>query len=250
MNIEKILNQYGFTDNQTTVYLCLLKYSDISAFRIAKETHLPRTSVYHILDILEHQGLISSWRKNNILHFTAESPNRLVKNLEEKEELIKTILPEMLNMKDVGYLSPTTKLYTGTEGIKIVWDDILETLERKNIKQLYSITHPKIFEFLSNYFLKWVERREKLDIFLYMIMTDLEQTDKIDLKSNKYRETRILPSDSPIKGTIGIYDNKIAFFSIKDVEPYSIIIESNSMSEVMRQFFLSTWQLLGEKSRY
>ena len=250
MNIEKILNQYGFSENQIIVYLCLLKHTDISAFYIAKETHLPRTSVYHILDMLVNQGLASSWKKNNVNYFTAESPNRLIKILEEKKDMIKTILPEMLNMKGLGSLSPAAKLYTGIEGMKIVWDDILETLEQKNIKKLYAISHPKILESLPKYFPEWIKRREKLGIYAYMIMTDSEETKKMNFGSNSYRETRLLPSDSPIRGTIDIYGDKIAFFSTKDNKLYSIIIESDSISEVLRQFFLSTWQLLGEKSIY
>ncbi len=250
MNIEKILTKYGFSENETKVYLCLLKHADITAFRIAEETKLPRTSVYHILDTLEHQGLLSAWKKNNVRYFTVESPNRLIKILEEKKDLIKSILPDMLNMKDIGDLVPTAKLYTGVEGMKIVWDDILDTLEQKGIKELHAITHHKIFDHLPKYFPEWVKKREKLGIKTYAITTDVPENQGPTMITNSYRETRLLPSNSPIQGTIDIYANKIAFFSTKDKEVYSIIIESNSISEVMRQFFLSTWQLLGEEKKF
>jgi sugar-specific transcriptional regulator TrmB len=250
MNINRILNKYGFSENEVSVYTCLLKFTEISAFRIADYTKLPRTSVYHILNSLINQGLISSWKKNNVKYFTAESPNRLIKIIEEKKELIKSILPDMLNMRDLGDNAPTARLYTGVEGIKIVWDDILDTLEKKNIKELYAVTHSKMFTHLPKYFPLWIKRREKLAIFTYAITTNIEENKNPSMITNKFRETRLLPSDSPIRGTIDIYANKIAFFSTKDNEVYSIIIESNTISEVLKQFFMSTWQLLGEKSRY
>lgn len=247
MNINKILEKYGLTDSESSVYLCLLKYTEASAFRVAEETKIPRTSVYHTLKSLENQGLVSSWRKNNIQYFSAESPKRLIKILKDKEEMINNILSEMLNIRGTGDLIPTAKLYTGPEGMKIVWDDILETLERKNIRVLHAITHHRIFDHLPKFFPEWVKRREGLGIKTLAITTDIEENRKSNMVTNNLRETRLLPSDSPIQGTIDIYANKIAFFSTKGKEIYSIIIESDSIAEVMRQFFLSTWQLLGKE---
>lgn len=250
MNILTTLKTYGFSENEATVYMCLLKNVDISAFHIAKKTGLPRTSVYHILDSLEHQGLVSSWKKNNVAYFTAESPNRLVKILEEKKEMIKLILPEMLNMKDVGGMIPAAKLYTGVEGMKIVWEDVLDTLEREGKNELHAISHPKMFEYLPKYFPLWLKRREKLGISSYIIMADSPETKIVSMESNQFRQTRLLPADSPITGTIDIYANKIAFFSLKEDQIYSVILESPTIAELMRQFFTSTWQLLGEERKY
>ena len=81
-------------------------------------------------------------------------------------------------------------------------------------------------------------------------MEDSEETRKSNMKSDAYRETRLLPSDSPIRGTIDIYANKIAFFSVKEEKLYAIIIESPEISGVLRQFFLSTWKLLGENKKF
>jgi sugar-specific transcriptional regulator TrmB len=250
MNILNNFKKYGFSENEAEVYLCLLKHVDISAFQIAKITGVARTSVYHILNSLEHQGIVTSWKKNNVAYFTAESPNRLVKILEEKKELIKSIIPEILSMRGNSETNPTAKLYMGTEGMKIVWEDILETLKTEGVKELHAISHPKMFEYLPKFFPSWLREREKNNIRSYLIMTDSEETRKLSMKSDKHRETRLMPSDSPIRGTIDIYAHKIAFFSIKEDKLYSIIIDSPEISEVLRQFFISTWQLLGEKSRF
>jgi sugar-specific transcriptional regulator TrmB len=250
MNIEKILNKYGFPENEVKIYLALLKHSDISAFHLANETKLPRTSVYHILDTLINQGLVTSWKKNNVHYYTAESPNRLIKVLDDKKELIKSILPEMLGMKDADELNPKTRLYTGAEGMKIVWEDILETLESTGSKEIHAVTYTGMFHLLPKYFPQWLKRREKLGIKTYAIAADIEENKVPGMRTDNFRETRLLPPGPSLKGTIDIYANKIAFFSVKEKEIYSIIIESNSMSEMLRQFFLSTWELLGEKSRY
>ncbi len=250
MNILTILKNYGFSENESEVYLFLLKQVDVSAFQIAKKTGIARTSVYHILNSLEHQGIVSSWKKNNVAYFTAESPKRLIKILDDKKEMISSILPEMMSLRGVADINPTARLYMGTEGMKLVWDDILDTLSRESIREIHAISHPKMFEFLPRFFPAWVKRREKLNIRSYIMMEDSEETRKSNMKSDAYRETRLLPSDSPIRGTIDIYANKIAFFSVKEEKLYAIIIESPEISGVLRQFFLSTWKLLGENKKF
>ncbi len=246
MNIENILTKYGFSAHEATIYLGLLRHTETTAFVLAKETSIARATVYRVLDALKSQNLVSSWKKNNIAYFTAESPKRLIKILEEKTQMINSILPEIINIRGLDKLNPTAKIYEGKEGLKIVWDDILDTAEAKGFKEIHAISHLGILNYLPKYFPNWLKRREKLGVFSYLITTQTDQLSNPSLQSNHLRETRVLPSDSPIKGTIDIYGDKIAFFSLKDDQIYSIILESPTMAEVLRQFFISTWQLLGK----
>jgi hypothetical protein len=197
-----------------------------------------------VLDSLKNQNLVSSWKKNNIAYFTAESPKLLIKILEEKTEMINSILPEIINMRGLDKFIPTARIYEGKEGLKIVWDDILDTAEIKGFKEIHAISHLGILNYLPRYFMNWLKRREKLGVFSYLITTKTNELSNPSMQSNHLRETRVLPSNSPMKGTIDIYGDKIAFFSLKDGQIYSIILESPTMAEMLRQFFISTWQLL------
>lgn len=245
MNVERTLVKYGFSDHEAAVYLGLLKHVETTAFVLAKETRIPRATVYRVLDSLKAMNVVTSWKKNNIAYFTAENPKRLIKILEEKREMIDSILPEMLKARGVDRFIPAAKIYEGKEGLKIVWDDILDTAEAQGLKEIHAISHLGILEYLPKYFPEWLKRREKLGVFSYLITTHSNELVNPTLQTNRYRETRVLPSDSPVKGTIDIYGDKIAFFSLKDGQIYSIIVESATLAEVLRQFFISTWQLLG-----
>lgn len=246
MNIKNILTKYGFSEHEAIIYLTLLKHTETTAFVLAKQTTIARATVYRVLDSLKNQNVVSSWKKNNIAYFTAESPRRLVKILEEKTEMINSILPEIINMRGLDKFIPSARIYEGKEGLKIVWDDILDTAEVKGFKEIHAISHLGILNYLPKYFPNWLNRREKLGVFSYLITTQTSELSNPSLQSNHLRETRVLPSDSPIKGTIDIYGDKIAFFSLKDDQIYSIILESSAIAEVLRQFFVSTWQLLGK----
>ena len=243
MNIQKILKNSVFTENEAAIYTALLKHSESTAFHLAKETEIARTTTYHTLEALQAQNYVSSWKKNNVIYYTAESPNQILKLQEEKQRMIKSILPELLQLRGRGSLLPAAKLYMGVKGVKFVWDDILETLERDNIRELRAFSSLDAMNVLPKYFPEWLKRREKLNIFSYLITASEKDLDDPSLKSNQFRETRLLPSDSPF-GTLDIYGNKIAFLSFKEKEIYAIIIESPAVANMLRSLFIATWKLL------
>ncbi|MDB5259693.1 MAG: transcriptional regulator [Candidatus Taylorbacteria bacterium] len=247
MNTQKILKECGFSENEATLYTALLKYAEATAFSLAKETGIARTTAYHTLDSLMHQKYVSSWKKNNVVYYSAESPNRLVKMQQEKEAKMRSIVPELMDIRGHGMLVPAAKLYTGIDGVKFVWEDILETLEQENNRELHAFSNLDMMKVLPKYFPNWLKRREKLKIYSYLITASSSGPKDPGLVTNAYRETRMLPSHSPINGTLDIYGKKTAFFSFKENEIYAIIIESPAIATMLRNLFISTWELLGAK---
>jgi len=248
--MDKILRKYGFSENEVAVYVGLLKHVDITAFELAKEIKLARTSVYNILQRFEQQGLLTIWKKNNVKYYCVESPNKLVDILEEKKNEIESILPILTELTKNKEDAPIVRLYKGKDGMKTVWTDILETSKANNIRKIYAMSHPILFQSLPRFFPKWLEDRAKIGIYTDLIITNDAESRKTNLVCDQFRETRLLPSESPITGTIDIYGKKLAFFTIKKDEFYSVIIESEPIAETLRQFFISTWNLLGESSRF
>jgi sugar-specific transcriptional regulator TrmB len=244
MKIENILTKYGLTEHETLIYICLLKHVEATAFTLAKETHIPRATTYRILDSLKEMKMVSVWKKNNISYFSAESPNRLLKLLDEKKEMLNSILPEMMNLRQIDSLTPATRIYEGKEGLKIVWDDILDTAEKQGLREIHAISGLDVLKYLPRYFPEWLKRREKLGVFSYVITKETNPSTDSTLVKNRLRETRVMPMGLMGNGTIDIYGNKVAFFSLKDGQIYSIILESPSIAEFLRNFFISTWGLL------
>lgn len=188
--------------------------------------------------------MVSVWEKNNISYFSAESPNRLFKLLDEKKEMINSVLPEIMNLRQMNSMTPAAKIYEGKEGLKIVWDDILDTAEREGFREIHAISGLDVLKYLPKYFPEWLKRREKLGVFSYVITKQTDSITDQTLIKNHLRETRVMPMGLMGNGTIDIYGDKIAFFSLKDGQIYSIILESPSMAEFLRNFFISTWGLL------
>ena len=59
MNLtNKILTNFGLTENEIKVYLECLKETDLGPFKIANLTGIPRTTIYEILTSLSLKGLV------------------------------------------------------------------------------------------------------------------------------------------------------------------------------------------------
>ena len=75
MSLIKKLEKYGLNEREAKVLVSLYSNRDATSFKISKETGIPKTTVYDILDSLLNKKLVSSWKKNNVTYYFAESPN-------------------------------------------------------------------------------------------------------------------------------------------------------------------------------
>ncbi len=241
MELKQSLEQYGFTKNEANIYLHLLKNVEATAFQIAKATAIPRSTVYITIESLKNNGFVSQFKKNNVAYFTVESPNRLISALKQKEEIIELVMPEIRALTTKNLDIPVAKLHTGINGIKIGLEDILETLKNKKIKQILATSQPDLLEYLPKYFPNWLKQREKLGVFTKLILPS-SATDY--LQPNELREIRFLNKKFPFSSSVTICGDRVVFFSFDGNEPYSIIIQSKSVSDMFMQFFLFSWEMM------
>lgn len=245
MNLNKTLEKYGLSENESKVLLNVYRQTDATSFKISKETKIPKTTVYHTLESLREKGLVNSWKKNNVTYFYAESPKQLIKVLEDKIAVAEEIIPELrLMSRDKN--RPSTRMYTGKEGIKTVLSDVLETAKTEKLNFIEAIFNKEFEEYFPKYTKKWIEDREKMKLRARILQPGGSSWVGKSYENNDFRETRILSGQFPIDGSMIIYKNKIAFFSVKDSEMYSVIIDSDTFSNIVRQLFLFSWSNLKE----
>jgi len=242
--IAGALKKYGFSENEAVIYIFLIKRLEATAFEIAKETGIPRTTVYQTIEKLKKQGIITQFRKNNVAYFTPESPNQLFRLLAEKEQVLSAVMPEIQAIMSRGFDKPITKLYVGTDGIKTLLEDMLVAIKDQKVKQIYATSQPELMDLLPKYFPTWLTRREKMGVFTRLILPH-ESTDF--LPANELREVRYLPENFPFSCSLTMCGNRIAFFDFQAEEPYGVSIESSSIAKMLTQFFLFTWEMLASK---
>jgi hypothetical protein len=192
---------------------------------------------------MRRQGLVTQFRKNKVLHYSPTSPNILRTILTEKEKILQEILPSLHELSSQVIVKPKVELYTGKEGIKILLEDILYTCKKNAVHEIYAAAHPELLDAVPVFFQEWVKRRAENKIFVHLIIPS-SMKHRTEYYSGHLRETRFLPANFPFQCTMDIYGNKLGFFSLKDGEIYTVIIESPTISDLFKQFFLFTWNTL------
>jgi sugar-specific transcriptional regulator TrmB len=242
-NIETALTEYGLEPREINIYLFLLENQDKPAYKIAKDVGIPRATVYKLLESLIKKGLSSSWIKNGVKHFSAENPEVLRRHIDERKNQIEQVLPELSKMFSSISAHPSAKLYEGKEGVKQVFEYLLDTIRAKKLKRIYAYTDHRLTEQFPKFFRSWRIRKNKTGAFTYLIVPHYTPM-SADYSSDQNRETRILSTEFPFDGAMDICGSVVAFFSFKDKEIYSITIDSKIIADMLTQFFMYMWSTL------
>ncbi len=237
MEINQILKNIGLTENESKVYLELLKLGEVLASRIAKETNINRSLVYRILESLKEKGLISFVIKENRSYFSAMNPNNLKKLIEEKRQDLEEILPELfaLTKKDIGE-EMKVEVFSGIKGLKTVLRDQLE-----NVREFFVLGAGEEFASMTEHFYEqyYVKRIQKKITQHVLFKHNAKERAKKASKTS-YSNVKILNKDYRVPMAIVIYGNKTALFSWP--EKKAITITSKNVSEGFKEQFFILWK--------
>jgi len=230
-----ILKQSGLTTNESKVYQTLLKIDPSLAGQISRQSGLHRRTVYDTTEMLIKKGLIGYILKNNRRLFEASSPKVFLDILQEKENNIQSILPDMLLAYQKTKEKQETNFYKGKEGLKTVFEDQIET--KKEILVLGAST--LAYDILKYYFKWFDENRKKQNIKTKIIFNTKAKKEnlKIPLSEIKY-----LPDKYTSPLAINIYGNKVAIILWSKKNPIAIVIKNDEISQGYKNYFELMWK--------
>lgn len=247
MNNIEILQKLDLSPSEAKTYLAVLGAGEARVSEVGKLTGVTRMAGYTAAEELVKKGLLSYVDKLGKKRVMAEDPARLELMLREKKrrlceeaESLKAIMPELQTLFSSTDIKPNVKVFSGTEGIKTLAEDILKTLKRGESYVGYGAV-TKEFEELKEYFDDFVPRRVKKEItFRGIVPGDINDHTPEENKA-KRRELRYVPlAEFPFKNEINIYGNKISIESFKD--KIGLIIESKQIADTQRMIFELAWR--------
>lgn len=246
-----ILKRLGFSDKEIKVYLKLLEYGAISVRGLAEISGLNRGTTYDVLKKLQEDGLVNYFEKDSKQRFVAEDPEKLLdllhnkkNDLEKTEDKIKEFIPQLRSMQDDGDDStPSTKLYEGRTGIRMILDDILNTLEKSDDREkeycIYSAMDAS--EDINDAYPDFTKKR--IDIGIRVKSISLAKGGKL----HGLDERRWLSTDEKSATFILVYFGKCAFISRdKAGAPVGVIIENKKLYDTQKIIFSELWKFLGK----
>lgn len=248
IDILKQLENLDLNDKEAKVYLASLLLGPASVQKISKESDIPRTLTYVILDSLMQKGLISTITDGKKRLFTAEGPETLERIIKEKQLEINTqkhilddILPELNKIHFSNNVKPNVRFYIEREGIKSIRDQIYNEMNPN--ETIYGITDlDKLLDIFPDQF-EYSKKRIKKNVPSLFMYTRKEGPLKNLTDDKSLRKSMYVPGDKFSFGSdISIQKNKVFLLSYNTNKPVGVVIEETEIASTLRSLFEFAWE--------
>ncbi len=234
------LEAYGLDEKEVRVYLAGLEIGTASVLELSRRTTLPRTTLYPILERLEHHGIFKVGKQKNTKVYIAESPEILKRQFDERAVIFSQTLPALETISGSLHAGPGVTFYEGSDGFKRVWKAIINS----GVKEYRMITSGTgLLDYAKEpYIVKRViaERMEK-KIFSKQLIRDSKDARTIVKKDKKeLRESRFLPSDIHLPSTVIVFADQVAFITTRK-ENTMILLASGDVALTYKTLFDLIW---------
>lgn len=241
MDYSKTLQDIGYTDKEIRIYIKALELGEFTISSISHESGVKRPTCYLIIDELIKKGLITSVPRGRKTLYHAEPAEMIINEMENKVKLAQKILPYLNQIKIKKNNTPSIKFYTGRRGIEAIYGDVLKAKSGTVLKSVTPIE--QIVDVVGEDFFKdWVKKRAQRRIPSENIYPEKDKSYFNLVGTNKelLRTSRYIPAPFKIPATLGVYENKVAFFSSRK-DNFGFIVTSEEFAETVRGIFDQLW---------
>jgi len=239
---KKILTEIGLTDRESEVYVALTELGSSSATQIIRKTGFHRAVIYDLLERLIEKGLVGYVSKGRKKFFESTNPEKLLEIVKEKENKIKSILPQLIELSSFKeHLD--VKIYKGKEGIKTIFENILIDSPSEWLSLGSS---GETYEMLSAFLEDFHKRRIKKKINARGLLIDNSKSKERGriLSKLNYTQIRYLPKTFVTPTVMHIYNDKTALYSVTEEKiPFIILIENKQLTQSFKEYFEWLWKM-------
>ena len=242
---QQALVDADFSQNQAVIYTYLVTNGINTASIIARQTKIPRTLTYRVLEELEKMELVKRKdKKNYVSTFTPAHPIKLASvidsrqdDLRQKAATVSNILTSLASTYNKTMGEPGMISFEGTEGTKTIYKDIINNNRNKNVDVIRShLDDSKLgLDFYNNYMASRSDKQISA-----RIITPRATTSEYPRKDIKFQLERKCIPDLEIPAEIDIYDDKVAIIAF-DENLIGTIIENPAVAKTMREIFSYLW---------
>ena len=241
-SVTEQLEAIGLSNHEAALYVEILRNGEASVGMLLENVKLHREQAYRALKRLEDAGLVRQYEKRKRAYFAVTDTDLLVKEVEEKVHIAKSLQPLL---KGMHIRQPhVVQVREGAASFSSLFEDILESV-KKDGEYLILGGQGDGFEQLKEVwpiYEKGVKVFAKNNIRLRMIA--FEGQDFADqFIAQPLLEIRELPGAYIGPVATVIFGNKVAL-EVMDPENTSIVtIENKQIAESYRQQFEALWKL-------
>jgi len=241
--LSTLLENYGLTKNQASIYLTCLACGTAPAASIARRAQVNRTSCYQTLQELEKQWLLFQIERNSVKHFYALDPESLGEKLKERYEHFQKQLPALLQLATAGSYKPSIKFYDGKQAVS----DFLfkEHAKRQESMDEYDMTRrgfqdhqfPEHYRDRLEYAGEKYKEHEKVHL--------LSNESKVEKELIGIIHDREIKTEHPFKHfdrCIRVCGDYIILLAIQETHHFAYELHDPSFSATLRELFQFVWE--------
>lgn len=240
-----LLKKLGFSDKSAQIYLALLQLGPSSVRVLAEYCGLNRGTTYDSLKWLKEQGAVSFYKEETKQQFVAESPERLLRLVEnqaqelaEAKKEIDRALPELEALYHRGGDRPVAR-YVGKDALKEILEDVLETCEEDAEKMYRIYSAEGVRKYLYEQFSSFSDARIAKGIRVRVIAIG------VGGELRGLDERKWMKAENKTPTYILIYPGKTAYISLNARhEPVGVVIENAGVCETQKTIFDALWNTL------
>jgi predicted transcriptional regulator len=239
-NLLSQLEELNLSSNEAAVYLALLEIGQTSAGELIRKTNFHRSVVYETLDKLIDKNLVFKLIKNNVWHFQASEPEKLLNRIKAQEEIAHGLIP---NLKDLTKQKlPEITVYEGIKSYQRFWLESVQRMPKGSTDYVAGSIGGPWVDYLGPISKQYFRIAKKRNIGWKMIVFDIDDYEQTFLK--KYPdfrwECRLIDKNVSKEGNFNIFGTEsVVLHSATD--PMIIEVKNQSLVRVFQNLFNILW---------
>jgi HTH-type transcriptional regulator, sugar sensing transcriptional regulator len=242
------LKKIGLTEGEIKVYSALLDLGETTRTELAKKSGISPSKIYDVANRLLEKGIISSVKKNNVIHFSAANPERIKEFIQNKEkDLIKekNVVDELLPLL-IGKYTKTEEqtdieVFYGWEGMKTIFNDKVKEMEKGESDYIFGASKGYDSQQADIFFSQYYVKKRKKGFGSKIIFN--EDVKKNIKRTSIFREVpneiRFLNQETFTE--INLYNNTVLIIMLLK-EPIIIRVKNKEAADSFKKFFDSLWK--------
>lgn len=245
----KQLLQFDLSDDEGKLYMYVLEQGRVTALKASKDLKIARTKIYRLIEKLVEKRLIIEEVRNYGTKFRAESPERFLDILNDKEKellLLKSTTPTLVNQLEAlqSLMGQESKIlhYRGAEGLKqVTWN----STKTKGDFRIYEID---LMHAMVDYEFSEKTRREfaknpRTTIYQLTNQTKFEDFTTVKKHVKQWQLRHIPKSVLDIKFEIQIYNDVYCMLDYTDEDVFIVEIYNQNLADMQKQIFDAVWSI-------
>jgi HTH-type transcriptional regulator, sugar sensing transcriptional regulator len=243
--LQAYLDRIGLNPKERQIYEMLLTLGVAKAAEVAKRTNIPRQTAYSILESLVAKHIVDVHAHRGVRVYSANPQILLRRVRSAQDELERTYvdlqkeIPKIEALKMRPAAIPEMKYYEGTEGLKELFNDILEQ-HAKGVKEFrgYGVNHLSRAlpgDFLSSFIKKRWTYKVGTRLLIAHAPDDFGITDADHAMGREIKHINIPEQDAGCY----IVGDQVYIFSF--IDQVGLVIHNDTIAKLLTAVFDDHW---------